>query len=84
MAFGVEEHTGFPAYEVVLEDPASGVKALVTVSPMYESFMPSDAPVDEAHRDALFQVVLTAMANLGVMSIVSATKRGSFAVPVTP
>jgi hypothetical protein len=84
MAFGSETHDGFPSYEVVLEDPETGVKALVTVQPMYESFTPSDAPVNEEQRDALFQAVLTAMSNLGIMAVVSATKRGSYAVPVTP
>lgn len=85
MSYGTESHDGLPSYEVILEHPSTGMQARVMVVPMYGSFVPSGDPVtDEALRDQLFQQVLTDMANLGVMTVVSATKRGNYLVPVTP
>lgn len=85
MAFGEETHDGPPNYEVILEYPLTGMQARVAVFPMYGSYIPSgDAAIDEADRDALFQAVLTAMNNLGVMTILSAVKRGNFISDVTP
>lgn len=85
MAFGEEAHDGLPSYEVVLEEPFTGMQARIAVFPMFGSFVPSGDPVtDEAQRDVLFQLVLTTMDDLGVMNIVSATKRGNYIIPVTP
>lgn len=85
MAYGEESHDGLPSYDVILEHPITGMQARVVVFPMFGSYVPSGDPVtDEGDRDALFQEVLTAMANLGVMTILSANKRGNFIVDVTP
>jgi len=84
MAYGTEEHDGHPAYEVVLEDPESHIRARIVVMPDFGSVIEGGPADDENVRDALFQQVLTAMATLGVMTVVSATKRGSFVTSVTP
>lgn len=84
MAYGTEEHDGHPSYEVVLEDPQTNIRARIIVMPDFGSVVDGGPADDESTRDQIFQQVLTAMATLGVMNVVSAVKRGSFVASVTP
>ncbi len=84
MPYGVETHDGNPAYEVILEDPETHIRARIVVMPDFGSVIEDGPANDEETRDGLFQQVLSAMNALGVMSVVSATKRGSYITSVTP
>jgi hypothetical protein len=84
MAYSREEHDGHPAYEVVLEEPETHIRARIVVMPDFGSVVEGGPTDDEDARDQIFQQVLTAMNALGVMTVISATKRGSFIASVTP
>lgn len=79
MAYGTETHTGYVTYECEIAH-SSGIRVSLTADP----FIPDSPTVDEATRDAIFQILLTTLAQIPGATIVSAVKRGKFATPVTP
>ena len=81
MAYSLESHSGFVAYDLVMQHTSTGIKANITVNmlPNDEGIYPS-----EAQRDSLFQGFLTRLNGMAGATVISASKTGSFQANVTP
>lgn len=80
MPFGPETHTGFIAYEAVVEHTASTIRLDIRVAMRRaDGTTPS-----EATRDQIFQAFLNKLAEIPNTTLISSIKYGSFSATVTP
>lgn len=80
MPFGPETHTGFIAYETLLEHIPSGIRLDIRVS-----MRRADLTVPpEATRDTVFQAFLNKLAEIPNTTVLSSSKYGYFTASVTP
>lgn len=83
MAYGTDStNKGFIAYNANIRDNVTGIQAFVRVD-IFPDGTTGIYPT-EADRDAMYQTLLTQIAAIPNVSVVSAVKRGECTTPVTP